>query len=101
MSKSPGGSIESNTPLRFDGSDEWKTDVDGRFRIPCRVRRDREYRAIASAEGYLSRRSGPLQPDRSGTSEFADLVLSTEGRRVAVEGRVLDRQGNPVVDAPA
>ena len=99
VSRSPGGSIETTTLLRFDGSDEWKTDADGRFRVDCRLRRDREYRAVASAEGYLPARSGSLRPGPAETSAFADLVLPTQGRRVVVEGRVLDRQGRPIIGA--
>jgi hypothetical protein len=99
VSKSPGGSIESNALVQFGGSDELKTDAEGGFRVPRRIRRDREYRAIVSAEGFLPARTGPLRPGPSLTSDFAKLVLTPEVRRVVVEGRVLDRQGRPVVGA--
>ena len=85
--------------LGFDGSDHLMTDAEGRFRGPRRLRRDREYRALAEAAGHLPGRTRPLRPGRSGVLTFPELVLPAEPRRVAVEGRVVDRQGRPVAGA--
>ena len=97
--RSPSGSVEASTPVRFDGSDELKTDPDGRFRTPRRLRLDRDYLAMASADGHLAGRARPLRPVGPDGARFSDLVLPVEPNRVAIEGRVVDREGRPVVGA--
>ena len=87
------------TMLSFDGSDHLKADARGQFRGPRRLRPVREYRALAGAEGHLPGRTRPIRPGPPGVLTFPDIVLPREPRRVAVEGRVLDRRGLPVAGA--
>ena len=97
--RSPSGSVESSTPVRFEGSDELESDPDGRFQAPRRLRPDRDYLAMASAEGHLPGRTRPLRPGGPDAASFPDLVLAVEPARVSIEGRVVDREGRPVVGA--
>ena len=99
LGRSPGGPIEDGALLTFSGSDVLMTDAEGRFRVPRRVRGDRDYRALASADGHISGRSRPLRPGGLDKPEFADLVLPPDPKRIAIEGRVLDHQGRPVAGA--
>ncbi len=99
LARSPGGSIDDARLLTFDGLDELKTDDAGRFQVLRRLRGDREYRALALARGHLPGRSRPLRPGHLDHPGFADLVLSADPERVAIEGRILDRQGRPVAGA--
>ena len=85
--------------LSFDGVDHLQTDTQGRFEGPRRLRRDREYRALADAPGYSPGRTRPLRPGPSGVLTFPEIVLPREARRFTAEGRVLDRQGRPVAGA--
>ena len=99
LDRSHSGLIAGSSSVRFDGSDELKTDVDGRYRTPRRLRLDRDYLALASSVGHLPARTRPLRPSGPDSSTFPDLVLPGEPGRVAIEGRVLDRKGRPVAGA--
>ena len=99
MVEAANGPQEGGHLVRFEGSDELITDEEGRYLSPKRLRRDRDYRALATAAGHLPARGRPMRPEAPDTLIFPDLVLPAEPRRVTVEGRVLDRQGRAVANA--
>ena len=74
----------------------FETDAEGRFEGPRRLRRDREYRALAEADGALAR-PDPAAPPRaaraSWTSPRSSCRASPDGSRS--RARVLDRKGPP------
>ena len=93
-SSADGGSIVS-----FGGLDHLETDLQGRYRGPRNLRRDRAYRALALAEGYGEGRSRPVSADRSDVLTFPEIVLTREPRIFGIKGRILDRQGKPIEGA--
>jgi hypothetical protein len=96
LSLTPAGAIESTRIVRFDDSDEILTDADGRFETPRPLRRDRIYRAFASAEGFQAAQTRAIRTVEAGPTSFPDLVLVGDCRRVEVLGQVLDRSGRPI-----
>jgi hypothetical protein len=99
VDRSPAGSILGSVPVRFDGSEGLKTDLDGRYLIPRRLRVGRDYLALASLDGHLAARSRPFRPTGPGSSTFPDLSMPVEPGLVTLEGRVVDRKGRPVPGA--
>ncbi len=99
LDRSPGGSIASSAAVRFDGSDDLKTDADGRYRTPRRLSVGREYLALASGTGHQPGRTRPHRPTGLESATFPVLTLAAEPARVAIEGRVVDRKGRPVPGA--
>ena len=78
-----------------DGSTVFRTDSDGRYRTRRRFPASGESYAEASAPGRLAARS-PARPMAEQSGKPAVLVLR---RLREVEGRVVDRQGQPVAGA--
>jgi protocatechuate 3,4-dioxygenase beta subunit len=99
LDRSPSGLIVDSSPVRFDGSDELKSGLDGRFRTPRRLRLGRDYLALASSAGYLPARTRAFRPGGPASAQFPDLILPAEPGRVEIDGRVLDRKGRPVPGA--
>ncbi len=96
LDRSPAGSIAGGERLDLDGL---ATDADGRFQGPRKLRRGREYRAAAVADGHASARSRPWPTPIGAVLAFPDLVLARDAGPVALSGRVLDRRGRPVAGA--
>jgi Carboxypeptidase regulatory-like domain len=97
--RSASGLVVGSMPVRFEVSDDLKTDRDGGYQTPRKLRGDRDYLALASVDGHLPARTRPLRPAGQHPAQFPDLVLAGEPGRVSIEGRVVDRKGRPVVDA--
>jgi hypothetical protein len=93
------GPAEGASLVAFDGRGELRTDAEGRFRGPKRLGPARQYRALAVLDGRIPARTRAVQGDGTGTLTFPDLVLRREHRRIPVEGRVVDRRGEPVSGA--
>ena len=85
-------------PAGCEVRDHLRTDAQGRFQGPRRLRRDGEYRALADAQGYSSGRTRPLRPGPSGVLSFPEILLPREARRFAVERLPPDRAPQAVVD---
>ena len=96
VDRSPAGAILGGSSARFDGSDALITDLEGRYRLPQRLRGDRDYVVIASAQGRWPGRSRPARPT---AGNFPDLALADDPSLVAIEGRVIDRRGRPIPSA--
>jgi len=90
-----GRAIVTDPIVTEDGTLVLRTDAEGRYRSPRRVPLDGTYYAEATAAERLAARSAQIT--LSGRSqELPAFVL----RRVrAIEGQVVDRQGNPVKGA--
>ena len=99
LHRSPSGSVDGVSIAHFEGLDELRTDAEGRYRGPRMLRRDREYRAQGVADGHLAGRTHYRKPAGSERVEFPDLVLVKDAARLAIEGRILDRQGRPIAGA--
>ncbi|HEX7377493.1 MAG TPA: carboxypeptidase-like regulatory domain-containing protein [Pirellulales bacterium] len=82
-----------NELLRIDGVAQWKTDGDGRFETPEIGEETSVVRVVAQAEGLLAGRSGWLSAADTTRIDSGKIVLS---RLHSVEGRVVDRNGQPV-----
>ncbi|MBX6314252.1 MAG: carboxypeptidase regulatory-like domain-containing protein [Isosphaeraceae bacterium] len=91
--------VELTHFITFDdeGRQRLRTDADGRFRTPRRLRPDLEYRAEVEADGYALAYTEWLLPAKAKT--FPDIVLSPIAPTRTVEGRIADAQGQPIAGA--
>ncbi len=92
----PGGRVEGDDPVRFDGVTVLPTDAEGRFRTPPLLEPEVEYAAHAEADGFEPARTF-WTPGKTG--RFPDLTLNPVGRAGTIEGQVLDRRGGTVARA--
>jgi RNA polymerase sigma factor (sigma-70 family) len=91
-----GGQIQREELVDFDGDSIALTDTRGVFKTRPSLDRDGEYIAIVSADGFRARKTGITL----GSDEvFAAIRLQADRPSIAGSGRVIDRQGRPVVGA--
>lgn len=93
--RSQAGPIVIDPNVQVDGTTVLHTDAQGRYRTARRFPADCSYLAEASAPGRLPARSPDITPGPGGQA-IPPIVLR---RLRAIEGRVVDRKGQPVADA--
>jgi protocatechuate 3,4-dioxygenase beta subunit len=95
--KPEAGPVVIEPIIQADGTTMLHTDAQGRYRTARRFPADGLYVAEASAPGRLPARSHDVRPG-AGADGIPPIVLR---RLRTIEGRVVDRNGQPVADALA